>query len=134
MSTKRGRELANILAKSIGIPDGIFDTCSLLCRHAKTYAALQEGQCNGHPAMGEPDIPIKVAGRLQDEYAAWLTKREAQIEKRISELVASLPPTDAGPIVVRFSGDPRGCCVTLLMPDGNVDNWARDGICVPIRD
>ena len=128
--TKRGRELANRLAPSIGVSGDILETCSLIARHATTYQGIQEGYCNGHPAMGNPNISAQDAAKIWERYEKWLDKREAQIERRITELVESLPPTDSGPVSVRFGGDPRGAVVTLIMPDGRYDNWERDGFFV----
>jgi len=38
-------------------------------------------------------------------------------------------------IVPNFSGDPRGCCVKLLLPSGrwNSGGGEEDGFCVPVR-
>jgi len=128
--TKRGRALAQKLAPSIGVSGDILETCSLIARHAVTYQAIQEGYCNGHPAMSDPRISVEAAGRIWERYEKWLDKRERQLEKRITELVHSLPETDAGPLGVRFGGDPRGAVVTITSPDGRYDNWGRDGFFV----
>ena len=129
--TSKGLKLAQKLAPSIGIPDGIFETCSLICRHAVTYHHLQEASCNGHPAMGDPVISVERANRLQEKYDEWIAKREGQIERRINELVASLPLVNGEPIRADFSGDPRGATVKLVMPDGRYDDWGQRGLCVP---
>lgn len=35
---------------------------------------------------------------------------------------------------VVFSGDPRGCTVKLLMPNGETNDFGKEGWCVPTRD
>jgi len=34
---------------------------------------------------------------------------------------------------VKFSGDPRGATVKLVMPDGYTDDWGKEGVCVPTK-
>lgn len=114
-TTNRGRELARKLGPAIGTTWQINETCSLIARHARTHHRLMEIQCND-----------------ADLYE-WAEKREEQIERRISELVADLPHTDEGPIRVKFSGDPRGATVKLVMPGTLVrmhDDWGQEGVCV----
>ena len=38
-------------------------------------------------------------------------------------------------IMPRFSGDPRGACVKLILPSGRYNSWggAEKGFCVPTR-
>ena len=35
---------------------------------------------------------------------------------------------------VKFSGDPRGATVKLILPNGDTNDWGKDGWCVPTRD
>ncbi len=35
---------------------------------------------------------------------------------------------------VRFSGDPRGCTVKLILPSGEANDWGKEGWCVPTID
>ncbi len=112
----------------------LVDTCSLLIRHAKTYHRNAEGHCDGMGAAGNPNIPIAQANRMEQEYSDWLDKRDGQIEKRIAELVATLPELKhGGRLRADFGGDPRGAVVSLILPDGypeHGDNWNRDGFAV----
>jgi hypothetical protein len=95
--TKRGNALASELNPYLGTTEQIRETCSLIARHARTHARLQEAQCDRELTSRE-------------------VKREQQIETRLRDLVASLPATDHGPIVLRLSGDPRGYTVKLHVP------------------
>lgn len=121
-TTKKGRELMLSCYKTYGIPNHYqnwdwFDTqeiASLIARHATTYAKIQEGHCNGHPAMGNPHIEIKRANELQERFEKRLYKREAQIEGLINELAKGL----LGVKAVSFEGDPRGHTVALVFEDG----------------
>lgn len=91
----------------------------LLCRHGKTYARIQEGNCNG---------PGDFASAAQiDRWQAAFEKREAQLEARIKAIVAELGPGFG----VVLSGDPRGVTVKVVVPSGKTDDWGKEGICVP---
>jgi hypothetical protein len=35
---------------------------------------------------------------------------------------------------VKFSGDPRGATVKLILPNGETNDWGKEGWCVPTRD
>lgn len=109
------------------------EECSLICRAAVTYLHVQEGHCNGHPAMSSPYIDVKEAGKLQDRFERQLEKKEAQLEKRITALAKNLIHFNhrAGVKSVHFGGDPRGATVKLVMRDGRTDDWGAEGICVP---
>lgn len=56
-------------------------------------------------------------------------KRGEDAEKRISD---ACKPWG---IVPNFNGDPRGCCVKLILPSGRWNSFggAEDGFCVPVR-
>jgi hypothetical protein len=114
--TKQGRALATKLNPFIGTTGEILGTCSLVARHAATYQAIQEARCSV---------------LMNDRQLDWMERREQQIERRIVALVESLPHTDEGPIRARFSGDPRGWCVQLVLPGSlavHHEGWGRDGI------
>ncbi len=97
--TSRGCELAAALAEHIPPTQRVFEICSLIARLASTHARLQEEQCN--------------RGLSADELA-----RETHIEGRIRRLVADLPPTKSGKrVTAKFSGDPRGFTVRIVVPD-----------------
>lgn len=77
---------------------------------AKRHHKLMEDDCNGakvYDANGEP-LPKLHRLRVAIEQAA----------------------TSAG-CQVRFSGDPRGCTVRLVLPNGDTNDWAKEGWCVP---
>lgn len=97
MITKRGNELASQLNPYLGTTEAIRETCSKIARLATTHARLQETACN----------------RSLTRYEC---QREEQVETRIRDHVANLPGTDNGPITVKFSGDPRGFTVKLVVP------------------
>ena len=117
-TTKNGSKLAASLNPVIGSTPAISHTCSLICRLAPTYARIQEAWCNG----------------VEESQEAALREREAELERRIADLVANLPHTEEGPIRVGFTGDPRGATIKLVLP-GSLeryhDDWGRVGICVP---
>jgi len=110
--TKSGYELAEKLNPSIGTTSAIIETCGLICRHARTYARLQEQDCN--------------VGLTDNERI-----REEGLQKRIADLCSRLPLVDGKPIRPVFSGDPRGATIKLAIPDGRSDDWGAVGICVP---
>jgi hypothetical protein len=87
------------------------NAANLLCRHGRTYARLQEAQCNG----------------LTPRQEAWAEKREAQLTKRITAICEGL---GAGFVPV-FNGDPRGATVKIRVPSGRTNDWGGVGICVP---
>lgn len=89
----------------------------LLMRHAATHGRLEVESCNGHPAQGSPTMPAAAINRLQDKWDARIEKREAQIERRITEIAAELGLT------VDFGGDPRGYTVKLHLPNGAYNTW-----------
>lgn len=122
--TNKGRELAIDLNQ--GITREMLETCSLLCRAAKSYKRIQEDECNGHPANSNPHLPQESVGRLQDRWQARCEKRGAQLEAHINKLAGRLP----GVKLVRFNGDPRACTVQLIMYNGRRTGWG-EGVCVP---
>lgn len=126
MITKRGRELQERLDHyaETGTTTEMVEICSLLARHARSLHRVFELQCNGHPAMGDPRIPIKQAHQLQERFEAQLEKRGAQLTKRITDLADRLPHIKG----VSFGGDPRGCPFVLLTENGRGDAWGTPGI------
>lgn len=98
---------------------------SLLLRHAKTHARIQEMVCNG-VEWTQYDTN-ETFNRRQARHEAWTEKRDRQIEARITAICAELGP-GFKPV---FSGDPRGCTVKIAVPSGKTDDMGREGICVP---
>ena len=120
--TKPGKRLAQRLAPSIGIPSEVFETCSLIHRHAVTYKWLCERECDGPPNNRELGrLPIKQANMIRERFETWRAHREELIEKRIAKLAARLP--GVGVVFTAFY-------VILTMPDGRYDSFNREGICV----
>jgi hypothetical protein len=115
-TTTKGDELATKLAVDLGYTREVSETCALICRHATTYARIQEAW---------------TSVEMSERQTARVEQQESNIERRIIDLVDSLPETDAGKIKVRFGGDPRGATVLLVMPDGRFDTWGQDGLMVP---
>lgn len=100
--TKRGRELADKLSNIIGgTTTDILRICSLIARHAQTYGHIQERWANVE---------------MSDRVTAQWERKEANLERRITELVEMLPETDEGPLRVHFDGEPRGNTVKLVRP------------------
>lgn len=120
--TNKGSKIAWRLNPAIGTTREIEETCSLIHRHAVTYSRIQEVWCNDE---------------LTDTQSGRLEHREKLLERRITDLVESLPHADAnehgqgGAWRVRFSGDPRGNTVRIIPPDGWSylhDNWDGESI------
>lgn len=135
-NSKRRQEFIDQLIKSI--PDKPADlvekNARLFLRHAKTHSRLAEMSCNGHPIQGRcPPVGCDMVAynarvnKLQNEWDAYIEKREGQIEKRITTLASELG------IVANFGGDPRGFTVKLQLPDGAYNSWGgkEDGFGVP---
>ena len=97
----------------------------LFMRHGRTYARLQEANCNGVGTWYGED-PKSFAKR-QDRFEKRIEKRESQIEKRLTVLAAQLGPGFA----VVFQGDPRGVTVKLTLPSGKTNDFGREAFCVP---
>lgn len=85
-----------------------------LIRLATGHHKAMEDDCNGldiHDDDGEPLPPL---ARLK----AKLTK--AAEDAQLSGVI--------------FSGDPRGCTVKLIMPNGETNDWGKEGWCIPTRN
>lgn len=101
-ATKAGYELADAIMPVIGRTQQIVETCSLIARHAKTYARIQEMWCSVE---------------MTDSQVQHYEEGERQLERRIARLVQDLPHSDDGPWGVSFEGDPRGYTVKLFCPE-----------------
>jgi hypothetical protein len=111
--TKKGYELAWRLNPYIGTTNRIAETCSLIARHAITYARIQEWWCNEE--MADPAVKA-------------LEAKEDRLEERITDLVNDLPWTETGQIRVQFDGDPRAYVVRLLVPDEDYRGTREIGV------
>jgi hypothetical protein len=101
-TTKAGTVLADNIMPVIGRTSAIVETCSLIARHANSYARIQEIWCS-----------VELSEYQQKYYE----QRERWLENRIMSLVTDLPHSDDGPWSVEFSGDPRGYTVKLFCPE-----------------
>lgn len=81
--------------------------CSLITRHARTHHRLAEMGCNG---------TLTATDERLGEY----------LEDRIRALAAQLR-INGRPVAVKFSGDPRGCTVKLLLGRGNTFGGDSEG-------
>lgn len=125
--TKKGAELAARLARALPSDTStswLLGKCSTLTRHAAAYATIQERWCNEE--MGEA-------------MAAAVRKREDQLERMMSAIIAELPAPIAreghaqGQWTLEFGGDPRGAVVTIPEVPGwheLCDCWSGDAIFV----
>jgi hypothetical protein len=94
-----------------GKPTADKDDCESLTILGKRHHKLMEDYCNGedmYRADGEPKAKLR---NLREHIA----------------LIAR----NIGAESVLFSGDPRGCTVKLVFPDGEANDWGKDGWCVP---
>ncbi len=97
----------------------------LLCRHGKTYARLQEANCNGVGTWsGESNESF---ARRQERFEKELERREGNLERRIREICAQLGK-GFEPV---FGGDPRGATVKIRVPSNKTTDWGGEGVCVP---
>jgi hypothetical protein len=100
----------------------------LFMRHGRTYARLQEANCNGLGTWySEYSEDPKSFAKRQDRFEKRIEKREGQIEKRLTVLAAQLGPGFA----VVFQGDPRGVTVKLTLPSGKTNDFGCEAFCVP---
>lgn len=115
MATAKARwEFVNTLASHLpntghGM-QAIEHAANLIMRHSATLKRIAESQCND-------DLP-EAAAIARDA-------KDERLTARVTELAQSI---GCG---VRFSGDPRGCVVKLILPDGYTDDFGSTGFCVP---
>jgi hypothetical protein len=111
--TNRGIEFANEIAPYVRSHlDTEVETrgvlCSLIARHAKTHRNYAEAACNRSLTPAEE-------------------RKVDQIETRIRALVAQLETHDGQPVGVKFTGDPRGYTVKLVIPGAPGTTWGGGG-------
>lgn len=94
-----------LLHPDLYIPFDRLGDVSLLARRAKRYATRQERACSEEGCWG-------------DEW----DRQEARLEEQITELALSLP----GIVGVRFTGDPRGFTVRLLLAVPRTNCWGDE--------
>ncbi|MCL4204621.1 MAG: hypothetical protein KJ000_19205 [Pirellulaceae bacterium] len=87
-------------------------TAGHLIRMATQHQRMMEDECNGVDIYDQDGNPLPELARL----------------RKVIEAAAK----DAG-CDVKFSGDPRGSTVRLLLPSGESNSWGGEGWCVPTR-
>ena len=126
--TNKGRELALEVFKGKKTPEwGALTACSTICRHAATLHRLAEESCNGHPMQANPYIDARELRKLQDKWDARIDRQEDRTEGLITDAARRIKAVKG----VKFSGDPRGCVVKLVLKSGRTNDFAQEGICVP---
>lgn len=88
--------------------------CAQLAALARPYAMIQVADCNGIPEAARPAL-AESARKIEDQARA---------------LIAELPPLTSGKRAgVKFTGDPRGFTLRVVIPDAPHDGntWGRDG-------
>jgi len=78
---------------------------------ARRHHKLMEDYCNGIEVYGNDAEPLPPLRR---------------VTMLLNETAMSVGCS------VKFSGDPRGCTVKLVLPSGNTNDWGKEGWCVPI--
>lgn len=114
MITSKGRELRLTLEHELDRSMVEYsDVLSLICRHATGYSKIQERWCNEN---------------MSDTLEKVTKAREFRLEGHMIRLSRLLPGVKS----IKFSGDPRGCTVKLVMDNPRLyDDWGQEGICVP---
>ena len=89
--------------------------CKRLMQLANNHHKAMEDYCNGTRDPYDSDSEDK----------PWYSKMKSEI----TELATSM-----GCVGVKFSGDPRGCTVKLILPNGETNDWGKEGWCVPTNE
>jgi hypothetical protein len=87
-----------------------------LMRYSATLHRLAEELCNGYQTFN---------GTWDEKRTLRSEKKQARIEERASEVAQAI----GGKIITQ--GDPRGCVLKIVFPDGYTNDFGREGICVP---
>lgn len=103
--TKDGRLLAQALSNA---EDGLVlpSICSELVRLAKRHHRIQERWCS-EDMSGTPGLTERVE------------RQEAQLEEQIRDVAKQIPGVRA----VKFTGDPRGYTVRLMLRSKKSNTW-----------
>jgi len=130
MATAKEREQFIALMVADYCPQySIFRVCEAaraLLRHARTHGNLAVEECNG-PGDYVNHVPYPEAGKIYDDHAASVAKRQERVEKRIKEICAEFN------LPVTLGGDPRGYTVKVKLPSGAYNTWggSEEGYGVP---
>jgi hypothetical protein len=88
----------------------------LLMRYSATLHRLAEELCNGYQDY---------KGNWDEKRTAKAEKKQERLEARAAEVAAEI----GGQVIT--GGDPRGCVLKIVFPDGYTNDWGKEGICVP---
>lgn len=117
VTTKDKLEFVYAMARHSSLPLGAMYR---LMRYAATYQRIMEHHCNGtcpYQHTGESKGTV-----ITDDDVCVKAER---IEKWIINELSTYE------CKAQFSGDPRGCCVKITVPDGYTNDMGQEGICVP---
>ena len=89
----------------------------LLMRYSATLHRLAEELCNGYQDY---------KGNWDEKRTLAAEKKQERIEKRAQQVASAI----GGKVIT--GGDPRGCVLKVIFPDGFTNDWGREGICVPV--
>jgi len=112
VSTKEKMEFVYMMSKHSSLP---LNPIYQLMRWAVTYQRIMEHHCNGTC----PQVHYTV----NNDYVG--CPKADRLEKRISDELSTYE------CKAIFQGDPRGCCVKVVVPDGATNDMGQEGICVP---
>ena len=87
-----------------------------LMRYSATLHRLAEELCNGYQDHN---------GNWDEKRTRYAEAKQERIERKAFDVAVSV-----GGYVVT-GGDPRGCVLKIVFPDGYTNDWGREGICVP---
>jgi hypothetical protein len=93
-----------------GRPEDGVNLARLILRNAATIQRIATNACNGELRPGQEEQGEQAALRIIEACKPWGIKP-------------------------KFSGDPRGACVKLLLPSGRWNSFGgeKEGYCVPAR-
>lgn len=110
-STKEKMKFAYAMAKH---SNATLHDLQRILRYGATYHGIQERECNGYANTD------------------WGRAQEARDKDKARRMEAKLrSETKSFGADVTFGGDPRGCTVKIVVPDGYTNDWGKEGICVP---
>lgn len=96
----------------------------LLMRYSATLHRLAEELCNGYQKQVWVS-PGKYDSAWDGKRTELAEKKQERIERKAGEVAASI----GGKVIT--GGDPRGCVLKVVFPDGYTNDFGGEGICVP---
>lgn len=78
--------------------------------------------------LGSTHHGLKLA-QCNEAFDTHMAKRFEAKESRVQASIIAIVKGFGASAV--FSGDPRGCTVKIVVPDGYTNDWGSEGICVP---